>query len=171
MARHGLRSLAVSTVAVVLGASAVFWGARGIEGGREAQTARAVNTALNGGPHANWAAAVAVVRRGQRDASDGDAQAGSLLLRSLADPHPASRPVGTVEDGWRLMERGASAHPARDAPVIESVLRYGVSEPHSDHIVLPPHRPAADCWARVEVHTEPPQTCIDLRQRNAAPKA
>lgn len=135
-----------------------------LEGGREAETARAVNKALNGGPRSDWVAATVAVRRYVRNPADADAQAGSLLLSSLVDPNPAARPPGTVEDAFRLMEAGAVSRPDRNAPIIESFLRYGVTEPRSEKIVIPPEPKVAACWAQVEAHAEKAQTCVTLRR-------
>ena len=159
-----LIATAVAATAFVAGGAAVVWGAQSLEGGGEADKARAVNQALNGGPRSDWIAATAAVRRYVRTPADADAQAGALLLRSLADTQPATRPPGTAEDAFRLMEAGAVSHPDRNAPIIESFLRYGVTEPRSEKVVIPPDARAAECWAHVEAHTEKAQACVVLRR-------
>lgn len=165
MARLGKRGLVVGAViGVAFVSGAAVLGARGIEGGREADKARAINQALNGGPRSDWAAAAAAARRYARDPADGDAEVGALLLRSLADPRPASRPSGTAEDAYRLMEAGASRDPGHNAPILESFLRYGVAEPRSERLVIAPETAVAECWSRVVTHTEQATTCVALRR-------
>ena len=172
MARRRLNKLVVggvAAIALVASGVALVGVAQSLEGGREADKARAVNQALNGGSRSDWVSATAAVRRFQRSPADGDAQAGALLIRSLADPRPATRPPGSVEDAFRLMEAGAVADPSRAAPIIQAFLRYGVTEPRSERIVIPPDLKVANCWARVETRAERPQACVDLRR--SAPAA
>lgn len=155
-------------VAVLLGlvilAGAFTVLARRIEGGREADKVRALGVALNGGAHADYVAAVAAVRRAETHPGDGDAQAASLLLDSLADPAPATRPPGTVESALRMMEEAAVADPSSNVSVIAATMRNGVAAPKGSPVLLPPNLAVAACWAKVEARTEAPATCVALRR-------
>ena len=140
-----------------------------IEGGAGAERVRALGRALNGPGQNDYVAATAVVRRFQDDPGEGDAEAASLLLQSLADPHPATRPPGTVEDALAQMERAAVRSPKRDAVTIEVTMRNGVSDPASGRVLFGPQPAVADCWARVRAGNADPQACIALRKARRIP--
>ena len=161
------RLIGLVVLAVAIPVLLLFVVATRFHGGRQADKIRDLGRALNGAPQADYVAAIAAVRRAE--GAEGDAEAASLLLQSLADPHPATRPPGTVEDALAQMERAAVRSPKRDAVTIEVTMRNGVSDPASGRVLFGPQPAVADCWARVRAGNADPQTCIALRKARRIP--
>ncbi len=159
------RRSAIAVAALLLVGLALLLTATRLHGGPEADKVRAIGLALNGGARPDYVAAVAAVRRAAPTRQAGDAEAASLLLRSLADPTAATRPPGTIESGLRMMEAAAAAaDPRHDASVIEATMRYGVAAPAGSPVLVPPSPRVANCWRRAALGTATGASCIALRR-------
>ncbi len=162
MKRNG-RNLALAAVVGAIFVGGAAFTATRFHGGDDAAKVAELGHALAGPGSNDYVAAIADVRRREARSGDGDVEVAGLMLQSLADPHPATRPVATVESSLWLMERAAAADPDRNAAVIEATMRYGVADPGGRSLFGP--RPAvANCWSRVRAKAEPATACIALRR-------
>ncbi len=161
MKRFSLFAAAGALVAIAV---VLFLLLTGLEGGRQADKVRALNRALNGAGGADYVAAIAAVRRYEPHKDDADAEVAALTLQGLADPHPATRPPGTIDSALTQMERAAIRHPTASPSLIETTMRYGVTDAPSGHRLIAPQPAVAKCWSRIRMAKIDPEACIRLRR-------